>query len=768
MRKSWCLVGLMVVALGPWVRGETLRGTAVAEGGVPAAGAKVWAVKLWIQKLDRIETKADDKGGFAFDLPPGQWLIDATLGDQGVATMGFVTVAGGQILKPISLNLKREGQLRVKMVEAETGKPIKDARLVLDNGLVPTTNAEGRFEVGGITRARYHEAYVNAPGRERKRVLFEMSEKPVTDLEITCPRGGKVIGRVLDVDGKPIAGAFVGRSTSGSTIALSGLWARADDQGKYEFDGLILDRTTWLNVVAEGYENQQRDSVRADFGSGPVTIDFRLTKNPAAPQAGTIGTKPKAAQAKVANRRDITGVVLDPDKKPVVNATVRWGLNRSDDSLETKTGADGRFRIAFAPDQQGVLAVVPEQTELAPEMPSVESGGDHDVNVQLAKAHTVKGVVADDRGTSFVGVMVLPIVGGEGPGRKGLALWERSVKTDAQGRFQLLGLPAAGTSFTFLGDGVSDLRDHPLDFDKDNKVLMSSAGAIRGVVVDLDGKPVRNFRVLLNISREKKPGDKYGGFFAGFSGIGLTYSSDDGTFLIRNLGAGSVQRVTILAPGYAEGTLDRVIAEPLNHLNADKPLKFWVGKPYTLKVHAVEEGSVKPIPNAIVLLVQGDETMDAHPNWNNPASGWNDSVYARTDVRGVADFSPLSFSEGMLLVQAPGYSRAHAGWRDSSENVNIILNPEAVITGEVFDATTGKSPENVSIDVSSAFNGVLTASVSPGEAGRFRIDGLPAGSYALSIRTKTYQQLHRETIMLKAGEKVSRTIRVSPGAVPPR
>ena len=93
-------------------------------------------------------------------------------------------------------------------------------------------------------------------------------------------------------------------------------------------------------------------------------------------------------------------------------------------------------------------------------------------------------------------------------------------------------------TFTFLGEGVSDLRDHVLELDKENVVMMSAAGAIRGKVVDHEGKPVRNFRVLLNGSREREPGDKYGGFFAGFCGIGLTYTSDDGSFVVRNLGAG--------------------------------------------------------------------------------------------------------------------------------------------------------------------------------------------------------------------------------------
>jgi hypothetical protein len=114
--------------------------------------------------------------------------------------------------------------------------------------------------------------------------------------------------------------------------------------------------------------------------------------------------------------------------------------------------------------------------------------------------------------------MVLPTVGGAG--RQQLALWERGTKTDDRGRFHVAGLPESWVTFTFRGTGLSDLRDRHLDLDKENTVLMAAAGAVRGRVVDHEGKPVRTFRVLLNASRGRKAGDKSGGFFAGFSGSG--------------------------------------------------------------------------------------------------------------------------------------------------------------------------------------------------------------------------------------------------------
>jgi hypothetical protein len=78
----------------------------------------------------------------------------------------------------------------------------------------------------------------------------------------------------------------------------------------------------------------------------------------------------------------------------------------------------------------------------------------------------------------------------------------------------------------------------------DNTVKMQYGGAVRGRVVDQDGKPVRNFRVLVNAPRERKPDDKLGGgYFAGFCGMGVRFTSPDGVFVLTGVVAGSVLRI---------------------------------------------------------------------------------------------------------------------------------------------------------------------------------------------------------------------------------
>jgi 5-hydroxyisourate hydrolase-like protein (transthyretin family) len=736
----------------------------LAENGSPARGAHIWAVKLQIHQLDRVDATADDQGRFAMSLGPGRWIFQASLGDQGLAEAD-VNVSDGHAVKPAILRLSPQGRLRVRLIEAESGRPIKGGRLVLDNGLDPSTNVDGRFEIGGVSRARYHESFVVAPGRERKRVLFEMSDRPVTELEIPVPRGGRAVGRVVDPEGHPIPRAFVGRSTSGSMISLTGLWVRTDEEGRFDLDGLVLDRTTWLNAVAEGFDDAQRDGVVCDSGTAAISLDFRLARNPASGQGRSM--RPSSPQGKagdhdVASRRDVFGVVLDPDGKPVAEATVRWGTIRSDDTIEARTGDDGKFRLALVPEEAQQLCVIPAKPELAPEISSIPGRGNQEIHVVLAKGRTARGIVCDDRGTPFSGVMVLALVGAGQQGR--LALWERTTKTDEKGRFAVEGLPGEHLSFTFLGQGVSALRDHPLDLDQENTVVMTGSGEIRGKVLDQSGKPVRSFRVLLNASRERKPADTDGGFFAGFCGIGLSCTADDGSFVVRNLNGGSVQRVTVLAPGYGEASIDRVVAEPLSHLEPDRPVTFRLPPPHTLKIHAVDQASGQPIASARVALIYDDPSLDSHFARGYHDTAWGDSVHARTDAAGVAAFSPLSFGEATVLVQAAGYARQHVGWRNGASSLSVKLPRAAVVSGELLDRTTGKPLEGLVVRLISQTAGQFSTSTEQGGSGRFRLDELPAGDYVLVVsKGSGASLLHSEQLKLEPGSTIHRTLRLSPG-----
>ena len=760
MVRAMILGAAAAVLLGRGATGETLRGTVRTADGKPAAGASVWASHLWIHRLERVEAVAGDEGTFTLELSPGTWLLSGRSGDQGVSGFEAVEVQAGRPPQPSTLRLTPQGLLRGRLLEAESGEPIVGARFVLDDGRDPTTDADGRFEAPALSRGNSHEAFVVAPGRERKRVLFEMAEGPTTELEVRIPRGARVVGRVVDLDGRPIPGADVGRSTSGSGLSLTALWEKADEEGRFAYDGVVSDRSTWLGASAPGFEEAERTAFRVGVDDPPLTLDFRLARKPtpevSKPDPAGAGAKPEQPT----NVRTVTGVAVGPDGSPVVGATVRWGLERSDRTIEAKSDERGRFRLPLVPVEAGVVSVVPAADDLAPGFAAVEAVGDREATVELSKAHVLRGVVHDAAGKPFPGVMVLATV--DVAGQRPMLLWERRATSDAEGRFAVAGLPEAGVKFTFLRSGVSDLRDRELPLDREADVVLTAAGAIRGKVVGPDGKPVRNFRVLLNAPRERRPDDVYGGFFAGFCGIGLSYTTDDGTFLIRNLTAGSVQRVTVLAPGFGEASIDRVVAEPLDRITDQQLASFHLPTANALRVVVLAEGTDDPIPGARTAVIYEDPAVDANFAWGYHDSAWGDSVQARTDANGVADYTPLSFSEGTVTVQAPGYSRRAVGWRDRAGELVVRLAPESVVSGEVIDAGSGRPIDAATVNLSSMERGgQVTEPIEPADAGRFRIGEIPAGDYVLTVSVPFGPTLHSERITLQAGQEARRDLKVS-------
>jgi hypothetical protein len=725
-----------------------LRGSVIAADDAPAAGAIVWAARFTNSPLVRRETVADAHGRYTLDLDPGEWHVWArqgTQGGQGVEGRGATTeLFAGRAPEPVEIRLEERGKLHGRLLEAETGKPIPGGKLFLDAGLILTTGADGQFEVGGLSREG-HEAFVVAPGRSRMRVLFDTTARADAELDVPVPRGGRIVGRVTDLDGKPISGAYVGRSTSGSYFSINGLYMACDAEGRFEYDtGAAPDQRTQLSAAAPGYVAEVREGRIVSLDK-PLEFDFKLRPDLADPKPGI---KPVPQRADDETWRIVSGVVRGPDKKPVEGVRVRWGFLESFDPIQARTDAEGRFCLTV-PGKENLLAVLPR--DFTPQFPRVAAGGNQTVEITLQEGHTARGRVLDESDKPIKNVLVMAVIRSPEP-RIANQYWltEAAVRTDAEGKFALKGV-SDGARFDLIKSGMSEIRNRELTLDgADNtlNVRLDYGGAIKGRVVDQDGKPIYSFRILVNIPRERKPGDVSGGFFAGYTGIGVRFTSDDGGFVLTGVGAGSVQRITAIADGYGQASVDRVIAVPLNHLAEAKPLTLRTRPPVALRVRAVTtEG--KAITGARLTLMDGDPGLDRKIDWGY--QGWDDMVHGRTDADGWADFPALSFGDATLLVEAPGYARHKEGWRDGKKELTVTLPAEAVLAGEVQDAA-GAPVKEVSVTLVSGGDQIYV-SVGPDAKGRFRIAELPAGQWNVKIRDADgLTTLHESQVILKAGE----------------
>jgi hypothetical protein len=279
---------------------------------------------------------------------------------------------------------------------------------------------------------------------------------------------------------------------------------------------------------------------------------------------------------------------------------------------------------------------------------------------------------------------------------------------------------------------------------------MQYGGAISGRVVDRDGKPVRNFRVLVNFPHERRPGDASGGYFAGYCGIGVRFTSADGSFVLTGVGTGSVHRIMAVAEGHGEAVVDRVTALPVNRLKGVEPVVLQAGPPVRLRVRALTADR-KPLAGARVTLVNGEPGLDTSFSWGYHDASWEDMVRGRTGADGWADFPALSFGSATVLVQAPGRARYRVGWRDGAKELTCELGREAVLAGEVRDGA-GQPVKTFYVNLSAGGDQV-SATVEPVDKGRFRVGGLPAGKWQVLIRDIDGRStLHQEAVTLEAGQ----------------
>lgn len=733
---------------------RTLRGRVIAADGKPAAGATVWASRSFqLVAPEPRETRCDDKtGAFELALPKGEWRVWARSGREGgEAFLKSTTISIHDEIVPddVTIRLETRGLLRARLIEEESDKPIAGGRVYFDNAHTAISNELGIVETGGMTRGN-HEAFVVAPGRVRKRVLFDLTNRIDAELNIRVPRGGKVVGKVVAAEtGKPIPGAVVGRYETVRFFSRFSFFDPCDEQGKFDYDGLSFDTTVDFVAIAAGY---RRGITRLTVleGEKPPEVEFRLER--------IAETRVVEAEREPAAARDLTGVVRGPTGDPVERAEVR--LLRSDwneKNRETRTDAAGRFKFAgVRDDKPRRLAVIARN--LAPAFPTVEKGEKRGVEVKLEAGVEVSGQVVDRDGIPVKGVAVIPMMDLKDPiNNDDRILKDRGVETAADGSFHLHAIPRVGVRFDFLGSGRAELRNVELRLGGEgNVVVLAAEGGVHGRVVDQNGGPVRRFRVLfLRVERNER-GAIEGRYNYIYRSTGVLFDDDRGEFAVGGLESGRVHRLAIVAEGYGVGYLDGVIARPVSTLAATARPTIRLGPPSRLRIEVVEAETKRPIPRARIALINGEPSFNQKFDWENDLTG-NDTILSRTDNNGVRDFSALAFGESTILLRAEGYARRRIARRDGGESIRVEMEREAVVAGEVRDAK-GRFIEDIYVNLHNDNGDSYAAWIDGDRPGRFRIGELAAGEYRLEIGLAFGSPFIDKLITLKRGETTFESI----------
>lgn len=332
------------------------------------------------------ETHTDKKGRYRLYCSPGQHDFQMSVSDVGVVR----TSAQIEEDEPKQLNLKLQPgvRFRAKVVDAVTGKPVKDFVMFSwrHKGVLGKSDADGILEIpdmipgrfefdcgGGKPRkARGLEYYQHGPfGRwwspdaarehQQKQIRPNRIQRNFDDLSfnlqagmapvtIYVERGVTFIGKVLDPDGNPVAGATVGPAATGTGNSITGdtrYSVTTRENGRFRVvmpasnevvynliahDGKYRQWRNWANVVGEPLRTQP----------GQIIRDVVLKLN----RPGTIRGRVKVAEGQILGRRDVRAVPMDNRSNRYYVPTAK---TKPDGTFELKFVRPGKHHVQVAP-----------------------------------------------------------------------------------------------------------------------------------------------------------------------------------------------------------------------------------------------------------------------------------------------------------------------------------------------------------------------------------------------------------------------------------
>jgi len=650
------------------------------------------------------------------------------------------------------------------VVRGRDGEPVADAVVRVDDRAELLTGPDGRFRVRGAAgdgRARvtvHKEGYLRAHA-----VLDALGAR---EEEITLVPGAPVTVIVLAPDRTPVAGVPVS-AASREEKGIAGLW--------------------WSKrSVAVGETTSDREG-RAVLGAAPEgLLEIRIDDPRYATWRAEIdiqGTDPVRHEALLSLGGGVSGRVTAPDGRPVSSARVyasgwpgRATLTRDDGSYELRFVVEGESRILVEAEGYGTGFF------------GASFGWGKPVPVQVAAGHTVAGVdvvlpgavvaagrVVDDLGQPLAGVRVDSVVG---PclGRS------VAVRTGEDGSFAIG--PFAATDgrairVTFAIDGyVVDpvnaevpAPSGPLDL---GDLTARRCGALRGIVLDIDGEPLHNGRV------EVVPEGRAA--LVGADGSFSLEALAPGTIQVQATAPGALRRSEPLAatiePGVtAAGIVIRL--EPLRSIRGRVVSSFRKPRAGMVVAAAADSDGGQVLARAttdasgafeLADLPDGSYRVGILRTAMEEETTAPDSRLAYTDeaisvrlvVPGLEDIVGPP-EEGTFLAEPPPV-RARTG----QEDVTFVLAaPGTKVDGRVVCAETGEPLPAFEVSFIEYWNGLVPRSSETLDVrdagGRFAHD-LKEGSWAAEVmapgyatfRTRVFEAGHRATWSLG-------TIRLGPG-----
>jgi len=391
----------------------------------------------------------------------------------------------------------------LRVVSKETNEPMEKVQLYIQ---IDKEKSENTTDTGGQCKITIGEAnYLAITAKKDGFVPMTLSYRKnenITSIPnsyiLALEKGSSISGFVKNEEEEPIEGANVSFMIFGSSktesVALRDHIVRTDSEGYWQCD-IVPAKTDSIRIEVSHPDYM---SVTIDIGSIKRLMWYGAGADQ--PQIHTMSVKSLLSMTGVVTMKrglTVTGIVLDPNGKPIKDASVIQGPSMYNNATRTKTDADGRFSFTQVPPENIILTA--QANGYAPDLKEISFHKDMPlVEFRLESGHTIRGRVVDSENRPIKDADV-----GTNSWR-GYMTIQMGIKTDSQGYFEFNDAPKDKVLFSISKEDYMSINFYPMSPAEDEYVIILYKHLqISGKVIDADSnKPVNNFQLIPGIKFE--------------------------------------------------------------------------------------------------------------------------------------------------------------------------------------------------------------------------------------------------------------------------